>query len=59
MAPPRIISRDPIFFMNNVNAFTFYSIPQTDIVPTVQKWHLGTQMRIGRNTVISIGYDGT
>ena len=45
--------------MNNVNAFTFYSIPQTDIVPTVQKWHLGTQMRIGRNTVISIGYDGT
>lgn len=56
---PRIISRDPIFFMNNVNAFTFYAIPQTDIVPTVQKWHVGTQWMVGRNSVISLGYDGT
>ncbi len=59
LSGPKTISRDPIFYMNNVNAFTFYSIPQTDIVPTVQKWHLGTQIMVGRNSLISIGYDGT
>ena len=59
LSGPKVISRDPIFFMNNVNAFTFYDIPQTNIVPMVQKWHLGTQIMIGRNSVVSIGYDGT
>lgn len=48
LSGPKVISRDPIFFMNNVNALTFYDIPQTNIVPIVQKWHLGTQWMVGR-----------
>ncbi|MFN7922279.1 MAG: TonB-dependent receptor [Bryobacteraceae bacterium] len=59
LTAPRLVGRDPVFFMNNVNQFTFYAIPQSDLVPNVQKWHLGTQMVVRRDLVISIGYDGT
>src|SRR5262249_30726590 len=55
-APPQQLPRSPIFYMNNLNAFTFYAIPQSNVVPAVQKWHLGTQMVLRRNLAISVGY---
>ena len=59
LAPPGELRRDPIFFMNNTNAFNFFYIPQNNEVPYIQKWHLGTQILLSQDFSISIGYDGT
>jgi hypothetical protein len=59
LAGPSVVARDPIFFMNNANAFTFYAIPQNSEAPYIQKWHVGTQLMLGRSFALSIGYDGT
>lgn len=52
------LPRDPIFFMNDTNSFTMYYIPQNNDVPYVQKWNFGTQIQIGTNFSIEVGYDG-
>jgi hypothetical protein len=59
LPPPQDVGRNPIFFMNNANSFNFFYIPQNSSVPYVQKWHIGTQMLLGHNSSVEIGYSGT
>lgn len=58
LPPPVDLPRDPIFFMNDANTFSFFHIPQNNAVPYVQKWNLGTQIQLGRTFSVEIGYDG-
>ncbi len=58
LAPAQRLGFDPIFYMNNANAFSFNYIPQNSAVPTLQKWYGGLQLQLQRSLALEIGYNG-
>lgn len=58
LAPAQSLGFDPIFSMNNANAFSFNYIPQNNAVPTLQKWYAGVQLQLRRSFALEIGYNG-
>jgi hypothetical protein len=55
---PYELPRDPVLYMNDALAFTMYYIPQSNAMPYVQKWNIGTQFQLGRDFSVEVGYDG-
>lgn len=59
LPPPQTLPRDPIFFMNDLNTFSFSYIPQDSAMPRVDRWNAGVQMLLSNNLSLEIGYDGS
>lgn len=53
------LARMPIFYMNDINSFTFSYIPQNSAMPTVYRWNAGFQISLWKDTAIDISYDGS
>lgn len=59
LPPPRELPREPIFFMNDANTFTFSYIPQNNAMPRVDRWNAGVQLLLRNSLSLEIGYDGS
>ena len=56
---PATLPNTPIFWMNNLNSFTFSYIPQNSAMPTVYRWNGGFQFLLRNNLSLEIGYEGS
>lgn len=59
LPPPKTLPRDPIFYMNDTNSFSFSYIPQNSAMPRVDRWNAGVQFLLRNDLSVEIGYDGS
>jgi len=53
------LPRDPIFWMNDTNTFSFSYIPQNTAMPVVYRWNAGLQFLLRNDLSLELGYDGS